>query len=551
MELREYFAVVKKYWWLMFLTTVLAGGAAFYFSVTAPATYQATTTLEVNPGADPLNDPYSVSSVNTVERAAEIFAAKIKSSTLLEEVKDRLDLSLNIGSMISVQPVGDTQFLRISARSSDPALTQALVNTVAQVFIEQETRQQQARFQAGLDELETQIEVLEASIAQTQIELSALGDPEDAPSEFARLERTRLEGQLGRDQTRLVVLLTSAEDFRLAMARYTDVITVYEPAGLPSAPLSSRTKQNTLLGAVTGLMIGVGVAFLLEYLDDTIKTLDDVKQQLQINVLGALPRLRGSNGQSDLIVAEQPRQPISEAFRNLRTSLQFSSVDRPVHTLLITSPQPTDGKTFVAANLAVAIAQGGQSVILVDADLRHPRQHRLFQLLKEPGLTSVLVSPHENSAVLQATRVEGLRFVASGPNAPNPAELLASQRMREFVAWLTQQADVVVFDSPPVLAVTDAALLSSVADGTLLVIDCGETRIPAATQAVERLANVGGNLLGVVLNRLSPSADGYYYYYYYYSGDDQNGLLSRVARLLNPRHWRQRGRRCQRSKGNQ
>jgi capsular exopolysaccharide synthesis family protein len=253
-----------------------------------------------------------------------------------------------------------------------------------------------------------------------------------------------------------------------------------------------------------------------------------------------------------LIVADHPRQPIAEAFRNLRTSIQFSSLDHPARTLLVTSPLPTDGKTFTAANLAVALAHGGNSVVLVDADLRHPMLYRLFGLTKEPGLTAALLSPDERAHALRPTEVEGLRVVTSGSHASNPAEMLASERMREFVSWLAEEADVVVIDSPPVLAVTDAVVLSTQVDGTLLIVDCGETRKPAATQAVERLTSVGGKVLGVVLNRLTASGDGYYYYYYYpyyhaESGDRarQRGLASWAARLLRTDR-RRRGKRRRR-----
>ena len=548
MELRQYIAVIRKYWWLILLTTTLATAAAFYVSATALPVYQATTTLEVNLGTSPLSDPYSVSNVRTLESAAEIFSAKIQFSLFLQEVKDRLGLPLDveIEDMIGVQQMGSTQLIRISAESNDPALAQALADTVAQVLIEQETSQQQVCFQAGLVELEAQIAALETAITETQAEIAALGNPENTLSEFVRLERSRLESQLTRDQTRLVVLLASAEEFRLAMARYTDTITIYAPAELPSKPVGSRTMQNTLLGAVTGLMIGVGVAFLLEYLDDTIKSPEDVKQTLPVGVLGALPRLKEADGRLSLAVAEHSLRPISEAFRNLRTSIQFSSLDQPARTLLVTSPLPSDGKTFTAANLAVVMAQGGKSVVVVDADLRHPTLHRMFGMPKEPGLTAALLSPDERAHVIRPTEVEGLRIVTSGAHPPNPAELLASERMREFIAWLEEEADVVIIDSPPVLAVTDAAVLSTQVDGTLLVFDCGETRKPAAVQAVERLASVGGKVLGVVLNRMSANGDGYYYYYSYYSGGDGAAgggrLKSWITRLLKPgRRSRRRG----------
>ena len=547
MELRQYIAIIRKYWWLILLTTVLATGAAFYVSVAAPPVYRATTTLEIDLGTNPLSDPYTVSNARTVESVAAIFAAKIQFPLFLQQVEERLGLpaDVKVEDMISVQQIGSTQLIHVSAENNDPVLAQALADTVARVLIEQETSQQQARFQTGLSELETQIKTLETSIAETQAEIAALGAPESAPSEFAQLERTRLESQMTRDQTRLVVLLSSAEEFRLAMARYTDTITIYAPAELPSAPVNSRTLQNTLLGAVTGLMIGVGVAFLLEYLDDTIKSPQDVKQTLPVGVLGALPRLKEMDGQIALVVAEYPLQPIAEAFRSLRTSIQFSSVDHPAKTLLVTSPLPTEGKTFTSANLAAVMAQGGQSVILVDADLRHPRVHRAFDVSREPGLTAALLSPDGWEQALRPTEIAGLQIVTSGSSPPNPAELLASERMREFVSWLAEQADVVILDSPPVLAVTDAAVLSTLADGTMLVFDCGETRKPAAVQAFERLVSVGGQVLGVVLNRLAPSGDGYYYYYSYYSHADGGAAGGRrprswIARLLKPGRSRRR-----------
>jgi succinoglycan biosynthesis transport protein ExoP len=461
-------------------------------------------------------------------------------------VTERLGLpaDVKIEDMIGVQQIGSTQLVRISAESNDPALAQALADTVARVLIEQEMNQQQARFQASLAELETQIDELETSVAQTQAEIVALGDPEDALSEFVQLERTRLESQLTRDQTRLVVLLSSAEEFRLAMARYTDNVTIYAPAELPSEPVGSRLVQNTLLGAATGLMIGVGMAYLLEYLDDTIKSPEDVKRSLALGVLGGLPHLKRAKGQSLLVVAEQPLQPVAEAFRNLRTSIEFSSLDQPARTLLITSPLPTEGKTFTAANLAAVLAQGGKSVILVDTDLRRPMVHRTIGLTREPGVTTALLSPDQRAHVLRPTDVKGLQVITSGAEAPNPAELLTSRRFQEFVSWLMEEADVLVFDSPPVLSVTDAAVLSNVVDGTILVLDCGETRTPAAAQAVERLASVGGNVLGVVLNRLSQSRDGYYYYYtHYYShakGDRSTKRRQRRGRIARLPHRRRR-----------
>jgi non-specific protein-tyrosine kinase len=514
MELREYWAVVRKYLWVILLTTALGGGAAYYFSVTAPIVYKSTTTLEISQGNASPSAPFSGSSASTAQSAVDVLSAKIQSPIFLGKVKERLKIDVDLDGVFSVSQVGETQFLRISAQTNDPGLSQALADTAAQIFIEEETNQQQARFQRELDDLQTKIESLEASIAETQAEIASLDSAEGETSEFNRMERSRLESQLTRDQTRLVVLLQSAEEFRMAMARYTDYISVYTPAEMATSAVKLETVQKTLLGAATGLIIGLSIAFLLEYLDDTIRSPEDIKRTLPAAVLGTLPRLKESDDHLlTLVVGKDPFQPVAEAFRNLRTSIQFSAVDEPVRTLLVTSPLPTDGKTFTAANLAAVMAQGGRDVILVDSDLRRSVQHRVFGLPKEPGVTSALLSPEEQGIALRETDVKGLKVVTGGARAPNPAELLASDRFQDFVAWLKEQADVVIFDSPPVLAVTDAAVLSTVVDATLLVVDHGRTRRAAAAQATERLMNVGGNLLGIVLNRLPPNGDGYYYYH--------------------------------------
>jgi capsular exopolysaccharide synthesis family protein len=225
---------------------------------------------------------------------------------------------------------------------------------------------------------------------------------------------------------------------------------------------------------------------------------------------------------------------MAEAFRKLRTSIQFADLDHPIQTLLITSALPTDGKSFIAANLATVIAQSGKSVILIDADLRHPVLHEAFGLPKTPGLLEALLAVNEDGdplATLQETQVRGLRLLTAGAHTPNPAEVLSSQTFRQFVTQLTEQVDFVIFDSPPVLAVTDAVVLSNLTDGTLMVIDYGVTRIPAAVQAMQRLTEVSSGVLGTVLNRVPPGGDGYYYYQYYYYGTESQkkpGVLNQL-----------------------
>jgi capsular exopolysaccharide synthesis family protein len=204
-----------------------------------------------------------------------------------------------------------------------------------------------------------------------------------------------------------------------------------------------------------------------------------------------------------LITVADPRSPVSEAYRTLRTNLDFSSLDKPIKTMLVTSAGPEEGKSTVLANLAVITAQTGRKVILVDCDLRRPTLHYLFNLKNDVGLTTMVVDDAAmESPPLQYTGVEGLQLVSSGPLPPNPSELLGSRRMEDIIADLLERADVVLFDAPPVVAVTDAAVLATKVDGVLLVVNAGGTKRDYARAAKARLEKVNANLLGAVLNNV-------------------------------------------------
>lgn len=212
-----------------------------------------------------------------------------------------------------------------------------------------------------------------------------------------------------------------------------------------------------------------------------------------------------------LITLTDPRSPVSEAYRTLRTNLSFSSLDKPIRTLVVTSPAPDEGKSTTVANLAVTMAQGGRSTILVDCDLRRPSLHSLFGLSSEPGLTN-LVLKENGTPALQSTEVEGLKFLASGPLPPNPADMLGSQRLDEIIATLCDAAEIVLFDAPPVIAVTDATVLGAKVDGVLLVVSAGKTRRDHAERAKEMLEKANVRIVGAALtNAPKDSSMGGYY----------------------------------------
>jgi len=434
---------------------------------------------------------------------------------VLEEVSARLGLDIEASELageIVVRPVRDTQLIELSVESSDPQLAMDVANTLPEVFIERNTELQLGRFASSKENLSKQLTLIESDMETAQ---QAINDLQDSDSAADQAELARLQTLLAQHQSNYASLLSSYEGIRLAEIQSIDNIIVDEPAVLPRDPIRPRPLQNTLLAAVVGCMLAVGVAFLIEYLDDTIKTADDVKSAINLPTLGAVTRIEGAEVEDKLVTTGHPRSPASEAYRILRTNLQFSAVDKPLRTLLITSASPTEGKSLTAANLGVVMAQVGLSVVIVDTDLRRPSQHTIFRLTREDGLTNALL--HSNpgpDGYLQNTMVENLRVLTSGPLPPNPSELLGSERMRGLIEQFREQVDMVIFDSPPCLAVTDAAVLSRQVDGVLLVVDAGASRRELAARAVEDLRKVGGNMLGAVLNRVSPRGSGYYYYYY-------------------------------------
>jgi capsular exopolysaccharide synthesis family protein len=259
-------------------------------------------------------------------------------------------------------------------------------------------------------------------------------------------------------------------------------------------------------------VVTIGIAFLREYLDDTIRTSEDVNViggTSTLAIIGEIPQ-----GEDELVVLAQPRSPIAEAFRMLAANIRFSSLDRPVRTLLVTSPSSQEGKSIVLANLAAAMAGSGQRIVVVDADLRLPRLQQVFKLDNGEGLTDSLIQSSLDGN-LQATKMDGLKVITSGKLPPNPVEVVGSARMREFLAQLEEKTDLVIIDSPPVLPVADAAILTSLVDGVILVLRSGQTRQRDAQQAVKNLKQAGAKLIGIVLNAVPHKTDGYNSYYRY------------------------------------
>ncbi len=516
MELRQYLNIIWRWLWLIVLGVLLAGGTAYWVSLNLPPVYRASTTLMINEGRSPGATDYT--SVLTSERLAQTYAELLTKRPVFEEVSRRLNLT-ELKSNVTVHPVRDTQLIELSVEDHDPVLVAQVANALTQVFMEQNEARQTARFADSKASLNQEMSRLSRDIQNTEqmiATLQAAGEGAD------QAELIRLQNTLSQMRNSYSALLSSFEAIRMAEMESTDTIIVAEPAEVPLYPIAPRPLLNTLLAVVAGGVLTLGIAFLIEHLDDTVKNPEDVDQTVGISTLGAIARINVSTNGQRLITAVHPKSPISEAYRVLRTNIQFSSFDSPLSTLLVTSANPLEGKSVTVANLGVVIAQAGLSVIMVDTDLRRPVLHEIFDLPNTVGLTNVLL--HQDPVPdrhLQTTRIANLQVLTSGPLPPNPSELLGSARMRRLIQHLQERADIVIFDSPPMLAVTDAAVIASMVDGALLVIEASTTRREAIRRAKENLNKVGANILGVALNKLSANKAAGYYYYYYYQHQDR------------------------------
>ena len=523
MELRRYVSVLRKWFWLVIACTVLAGGLAYFVSRNSTPVYQAAATLMVNQAANPATAT-AYSDILTSERLARTYASLLTSRPVLEETARRLGVDLKtLQGTVSVTPVRETQLLEIKVQGSDPDLVAQVANTLPQVFIDRNRELQLGRVSESKANLEKEISNVEADLARTQTTLNATTDD---------TQQARLEASLAQYRSTYSTLVASYQQVKLAEAQATNNLVVAESAEVPQTPIRPRPLVTGLLAAIVGVLVAIGAAYVIEYLDDTVKTPDDVTRVSGLPTLGAIARLRESGDDRQLVASLESKAPESEAYRTLRTNIQFSSVDKPARTLLVTSSGPSEGKSTTVANLAVVMAQTGQRVIAVDADLRRPVLHRVFGVPNNTGVTTALLAGDDMGleSHLRSTKVENLSVLTSGPIPPNPSEMLGSHRMASLIESLTQLADVVIFDSPPVLAVTDAAVLGRQVDGVVLVVDARQTRELVLARAVSELHNTGATVLGVVLNRLDSRGGGYTYYYYYYSDEEGSQRKRTVSR---------------------
>jgi len=327
------------------------------------------------------------------------------------------------------------------------------------------------------------------------------------------------------------------QEAQLPNSRSGDDLVVVSPAVLPDRPVSPNRTLNVAIAFAAGLVVAAGIAFLLDYLDQSIKSDEELTERVGLIAVGHVAFLPAGQGKRGELVTLDAQSHASEAYKALRTSLLYSAIDHELKVIVVTSAEQGEGKSRTAANLAVALAHAENKTLLIDADFRRPSQHRIFGRIRNVGLSNLILKDiNETEAITSVEAVPNLWLLSSGPTPPNPSELLGSSRMKELIARLSEHFAYMVVDTPPLNAVTDASILAASASGTILVVEQGRTTFPALKRAKQTLDRVGAHVIGAVMNKLRARGGSYSYEYGYYATQGDKTFKGAQAQPLESEH---------------
>jgi succinoglycan biosynthesis transport protein ExoP len=510
-SLRTYLQVLRRRFYWVLALTLLAVGVAVAISKVEKKQYSATAQLLVQPvtGSVPIGGTQqSVSPTDVLTELQLITSAPVKAQAAKQ---------LGFQANISASEAGQTNVITVTARARTPSLAAGIVNTYAKVFVASQRSAAISALTSAEQQYQSQINAFNAQIQSLQNQKSISAAASATISALAS-QVAILQGDLAQLQ------ITGAET-----PAGIEIVSLATP---PSSPSSPKPLSDGLIALVIGLLLGVGAAFVVEYFDDDVYTKDEVEQLSGgVPVLAVIPQMKSwkKSGETKLITEEDPFSPVTEAYRALRTSLQFAGHDEHLKTILVTSAAGTEGKTSTVANLGVILANAGERVVVVGCDLRRPRIGAFLGRPESPGFTSVLLGPGDLRGALQpVAKAAGLTLLGTGPLPPNPAELLGSPKAAEIFRALASSFDVVLIDSPPLLPVADALVLSSYADAVLLVVAAGQTKKGQVERAAELLSQANARPTGIVLNKVGGRSgrgtDYSYSYGYTYRYTSQRGL---------------------------
>jgi polysaccharide biosynthesis transport protein len=527
-DLRTYLNVVRRRKWVVVFATAVVVLSAVSVSFAQTPVYQATAQLLITSTA-------SASSVlDQTGATPEPTATDIQTQMQIitsAPVKDLVKAQLGAAPAVSTSEVGQTTIVQVRSSSTIAAQAAEVANAYADAYLSSQRAQAINNLENAETQVQGKISGLNTQISGLNAQIAAAKDSTVA---------TNLGSQLDQLATQQGLFKQQLAELQLNASVATSGGQIVTPAITPTTPSSPRPVRTAALAFAVGLLFGVCVCFLLDYLDDSVQSREDADRATNgLPDIGFIPRVPGwkPTDAPRIISIADPKSPAAEAYRTLRTSIQFVGLDNPLRIIQITSASAAEGKTTTLANLGVAMANAGDRVCMCCCDLRRPRLHEFFGVGNAVGFTSIILGQESTAVAIQSVPgTRRLSLLPSGPLPPNPSELLASERAAEVIRSLAAMYDVVLLDSPPVLPVTDAAIISAVADATIIVINMGESNRRGISRTVEILTQVHATLIGTVLNGVSKdSSDGYYRSSTYYGSKstsitDPNHRLTPVGR---------------------
>lgn len=508
MEINTYLRPLIRWWRLIVIVTMLAVIASAVSALLQPAAYVSRTTLVI--GTTILDPNPDSGQIYIAQQLAGIYADIAEREPIQQATMD--SLGIDWLPLYQSKVVPNTQMVEISVTDTNPKRAQIIADELARQLMLQspaiggtETGDRQEFIREQLSSLQIQIQETETKIEELQTSLVDL----NSASQIANIESEI------RDHTqKLNSLRESYANFLVnSQEGALNILSIVEPANLPTRSVGTSKLIIIALAGLVGFSLGSGAAYLLEFLDRTIKTTSDVERIFNLPVIGYISEIY-ENGNNAAYVYENPNSIIAENFRLIRSNIEFFQISNPITTILITSPNQGNGKTTVASNLAISISHGEQDVVLVDADLRRPAIHNVLNITKNPGLSDVIRNKTDIDSVVRYWKEDGLKVITAGDIPPNITEVVGSKRIASILEELKEKHEIVVIDAPP-LIIADSYNLASKVDGVILIMEPGQTSEEQAMTIKEQLDRSNAHLLGIVFNKISEqSAHSSYDYQY-------------------------------------
>jgi capsular exopolysaccharide synthesis family protein len=509
MELRKVITTILGRWWLLVVLIAIGAMVGYAISRAQTPVYQATTTVLV--GESITSSHVDRVDIQITDALIGTYVEVARRQPVMQGVVTTLNLNeswQNLSKRVTVTQIENTQLIEITVEGSSPEQARMIADEVVNQLIllspssiegpdnqltSSFNREQIAKLQERIVNGQQRLSEIETAINNSisEIELTAL-----------QAEKTTLEGLIIEWERNYTQLLTLTEP-----KRDPTQLSVVEPAHTSNRMIRPRIQLNTILGGAVGMVLALGLIFLLDFLDDTYKSLKDFSRSEEVNILGSIRKIKGKKLSDKLIAHLQPHSPITESYRIIRSRIRFKRADHLAKSIMVTSSMPEEGKSVTAANLAVVFAQANFKTVIVDTDLRHPVLHKVFNVENEAGLGDMLNSREMKiEECIKNTSINHLQILTSGEPLPDPSGQLGSERMEEIIRDLKEIAEIVIFDTPPVLVFADAIALSRRIDGIIVVIRAGKSTRSAVSQTLLDLQNANANLLGSIFNQ-SPKSD--------------------------------------------